>query len=66
MTTDKHPEGNSDEDVDGLPTKREAQQPLGSVAGDDTWLSGEDEHDPQREEAAERARRAVEPRRPRE
>ena len=39
---------------------------MGPVDGDDTWLSGEDEHDPQREEAAERARRAVEPGRPRE
>jgi hypothetical protein len=48
------------------PTKREAQSPVGPVDGDDTWLSGEDEQDPQREEAAERARRAVEPGRPRE
>jgi hypothetical protein len=39
---------------------------MGPVDGDDTWLSGEDAHDPQREEAAERARRAVEPSRPRE
>ena len=66
MTTDKGPEGNSDEDHDGPPTKREAQQPMGPADGDDTWLSGEDAHDPQREEAAERARRAVEPGRPRE
>jgi hypothetical protein len=66
MTTDKHLEEHSDEDDDGLRTKREARQPIGSVDGDDTWLSGEDEHDPQREEAAQRARRAVEPGRPRE
>jgi hypothetical protein len=66
MTTDKRPEGHSDEDDDRLPTKREPQQPIGSVDGDDTWLSGEDEHEPLREEAAERARRAVEPGRPRE
>ena len=58
MTTDEHPEGHSDEDEDededddGPPTKREAQQPIGPAGGDDTWLSGEDEHDPQREEAA--------------
>ena len=66
MTTDKHPEEHSDEDDNAPPSKREAQQPIGPVDGDDTWLSGEDEHDPQREEAAERARRAVEPGRPRE
>ena len=66
MTTDKRPEGHSDEYSDSPPTKREAQQPIGPVDSDDTWLSGEDEHDPQREEAAERARRAVEPGRPRE
>jgi hypothetical protein len=65
MTTDKRSE-KSDETDDGPPNKREAQQPIGPVDGDDTWLSGEDEHDPQREEAAERARRAVEPGRPRE
>ena len=64
MTTDKRPEGHSDEG--GPPTKREVQQPIGPVQGDDTWLSGEDEHEPLREEAAERARRAVEPGRPRE
>ena len=65
MTTDKRSEEHSDEDSH-VPTKREAQQPIGPIDGDDTWLSGEDEHDPQREEAAERARRAVEPGRPRE
>ena len=62
MTTDKHSE-KSDE---SRPTTREAPQPIGPVDGDDTWLSGEDEHDPQRDEAAKRARRAVEPGRPRE
>lgn len=66
MTTDESPEGHSDQDYDAPPTKREAQQPIGPADGDDTWLSGEDEHDPQREEAAERARRAVEPGRARE
>ena len=66
MSTDKRPEGHLDEDGDGSPTMREAQQPIGPIDGDDTWLSGEDEHDPQREEATERARRAVEPGRPRE
>lgn len=65
MTTDKRSEKH-DENDDGTPTKREAQQPIGPAAGDDTWLSGEDEHDPQRDEAADRARRAVEPGRPRE
>ena len=45
-----------------LPTKRELQEPIGAVAdADSTWLSGEDDDDPQREEAAERARSAVEP-----
>ena len=63
---DKRPDRHSAEENDGLSTKREAQQPAGPVDGDNTWLSGEDEHDPQREEAAERARRAVEPGRPRE
>jgi hypothetical protein len=48
------------------PTAREAQRPIGPVDADGTWLSGEDEVDPQREEAAERASRAVEPGRPRE
>ena len=65
MTTDKT-DGHSDEGHDAPPTTREAQQPMGPADGDDTWLSGEDAHDPQREEAAERARRAVEPGRPRE
>jgi hypothetical protein len=64
MTTDKRPEGHEDEDR--RPTKREAQQPIGPVDGDDTWLSGDDPDDPLRKEAAERARRAVEPGRPRE
>jgi len=66
MTTDKSSEGHSDANHDAPPTKREAQQPMGPADGDDTWLSGEDAHDPQREEAAERARRPVEPGRPRE
>jgi hypothetical protein len=48
------------------PTAREAQRPIGPVDADGTWLSGEDEVDPQREEAAERASRAVKPGRPRE
>jgi hypothetical protein len=65
MTTDTGSDGHDDHE-NSPPTKREAQQPLGPVDGDNTWLSGEDEHDPQREEAAERARRAVEPGRPRE
>ena len=55
-----------DDYEDGQPTEPEAQQPIGPGAGDDTWLSGEDEHDPQRDEAAERAARAVKPGRPRE
>jgi hypothetical protein len=64
VTTDKRPEGHSDED--GPPTKRDAQQPIGPVDADDTWLSGDDADDPLRKEAAERAARAVEPGRPRE
>ena len=51
MTTDKSSEGHSEE-RDAPPTAREAQQPMGPADGDDTWLSGEDAHDPQREEAA--------------
>lgn len=58
MTTDERSKKANDDDPG--PTKREAQQPIGPVDGDGTWLSGEDEHDPQRNEAAERARRAVE------
>ena len=65
MKTDKRRE-KSDAGDEGPPSKREAQQPIGPIDGDDTWLSGEDEHDPQREEAAERASRAVEPGRARE
>jgi hypothetical protein len=66
MTTNENSQGNAQERYDQPPTTREAQQPIGPVDGDDTWLSGEDEHEPLREEAAERARRAVEPGRPRE
>jgi hypothetical protein len=65
MTTDKRSQM-PDDGEDGQPTTREAQQPIGPGAGDDAWLSAEDEHDPQRDEAAERAARAVEPGRPRE
>ena len=65
MTTDKRPNSTTMA-ATARPTKREAQQLIGPADGDGTWLSGEDEHDPQREEAAERARRAVEPGRPRE
>lgn len=65
MTTDKRPQMPGDGD-EGQPTKRETQEPIGRGAGDDTWLSGDDEHDPQRDEAAERAARAVEPGRLRE
>jgi hypothetical protein len=65
LTIDNRREGDV-KDHDGPPTKREAQQPIEPVDGDNTWLSAEDEHDPQRQEAAERARRAVEPGHPRE
>ena len=52
-----------------LPTKREVQAPIGAPSSDGgTWLSSEGKHDDEslREEAADRARRAVEPGRPRE
>jgi hypothetical protein len=51
-----------------VPTKRELQEPIQSGSGQDrTWLSPEDdEPDARREEAAERAKRAVEPGRDRE
>jgi hypothetical protein len=65
MITDNHSQMPDDGD-DGQSTKREVHQPIGPGVGDDTWLSGKDEYDPQREEAAERAARAVEPGRPRE
>lgn len=49
------------------PTARDVQEPIGQYSsGEGTWLSGDEEDDPQRDEAAERARRAVEPGRPRE
>jgi hypothetical protein len=66
MTKHENSEGNVQERQNRPPTTREVQKPIGPVDADDTWLSGEDEHDPQREEAAERASRAVEPGRPRE
>jgi hypothetical protein len=66
MTNDDSSEGIDQEGDKQPPTAREVQQPIGPVAGDDTWLSGDDQHDPLREEAAERASRAVEPGRPRE
>jgi hypothetical protein len=50
-----------------LPTARELQHPIGHQSGEEgTWLSGDDEDDGLREEAAERARSAVEPGRERE
>ena len=52
-----------------LPTKRELQAPIGAPPADGgTWLSGEGKHEDEslREEAADRARRAVQPGRPRE
>ena len=66
MTTDESSEGINQERDKQPPTARDVQQPIGPVAGDDTWLSGDDQHDPLREEAAKRASRAVEPGRPRE
>jgi hypothetical protein len=66
MTTHENSEGKAEERNDQPPTTREVQKPIGPVDADDTWLSSEDEHDPQREEVAERASRAVEPGRPRE
>ena len=66
MTKDNSSEGINQEPEKQPPTAREAQQPIGPVAGEDTWLSGDDQHDPLRKEAAERASRAVEPGRPRE
>ena len=52
-----------------LPTMRELQAPIGAPASEGgTWLSSEGKHEDEslREEAADRARRAVEPGRPRE
>ena len=54
----------TEEDV---PAIRETQGPMGQPASKDgTWLSGGDLDDPLREEAADRASRAVEPGQPRE
>jgi hypothetical protein len=65
MTEDK-----SRKQADGsVPTKRELQQPIGETStGGGTWISGtgDEEHDPQRQEAAKRAARAVEAGRERE
>ena len=50
-----------------VPTIRETQGPMGQPASKDgTWVSGDDQDDPLRKDAAERAARAVEPGRPRE
>lgn len=50
-----------------VPAIRESQGPMGQPASKDgTWLSGDDPDDSLREEAADRASRAVEPGRPRE
>jgi len=61
----------SDEDrkskEEDVPPIRETQGSMGQPAPKDgTWVSGDDPDDPLREEAAERASRAVEPGRPRE
>jgi hypothetical protein len=49
------------------PGARESQRPIGEYESrEGNWLTGDDPDDPLREEAAERARRAVEPGRPRE
>lgn len=61
----------SDEDrkskEEDVPAIRETQSLMGQPASEDgTWVSGDDPDDPLREEAAERASRAVEPGRPRE
>jgi hypothetical protein len=68
MADDRNPARNatSKDENEKPATMREAQQPIGPFEADGTWLSGEDGADPQREEAAERASRAVEPGRPRE
>jgi hypothetical protein len=52
MTTNKRPERNAAEHHDGSPTQARRAAASRAGRGDDTWLSGEDEHDPQREEAA--------------
>lgn len=50
-----------------LPTAREVQQPIGGQSGTEgTWLSGDEEDDELREDAAERARQAVDRDRARE
>ncbi len=68
MSDDTHP---SDENwkskEEDVPAIRETQGPMGQPAPKDaTWVSGDNPDDPLREEAAERASRAVEPGRPRE
>jgi hypothetical protein len=53
----------------GMPTKRELQQPIGeNSGGEGSWISGtgDEEHDPKRQEAARRAASAVEAGRERE
>ena len=68
MSDNTHP---SDDDrkskEEDVPAICETQGPMGQPASKDgTWVSGDDQDDPLREEAAERASRAVEPGRPRE
>ena len=68
MSDDPHPsDENRKSKEDDVPAIRETQGPMGQPASKDgTWLSGDDPDDPLREEAADRARRAVEPGQPRE
>ena len=68
MSDDTHrSEKNRKSKEKDVPAIRETQGPMGQPAPkDSTWVSGDDPHDPLREEAAERASRAVKPGRPRE
>jgi hypothetical protein len=64
-------QGSTDEEQTEEPgmegSARDLQRPIGEYRSSDrTWLSGDEEDDPLREQAAERAARAVEPGRPRE
>jgi hypothetical protein len=66
--TDEHELAERETEDDGTESARERQEPIERPASSTgkTWLSGDDSDDPLRKDAAERARRAVEPGEPRE
>jgi hypothetical protein len=63
----REPDADADEAREKPPGARDSQRPIGEYESrEGNWLTGDDPNDPLREEAAERASRAVEPGKPRE